>query len=182
MKRSFLSLALLAALTCGLVYAQSPVPVAPSAAGPSYGPSAFVYGLPVTRSEPAASDLAKAYVHADKKDKKQEIRKKLDEVLSKQFDQHMEHQKKELDDLEKQIEQLKATLKKRQEAKGTIVERRADQLINEAEGLGWTTPSAPRGGGMGGSGGFGGSRSWSGPSDALPRPGVSSAPGKLEVR
>ena len=76
-----------------------------------------------------------------KEGEKTDIRKRLTEVLGNQFNQHMQAQQQELDDLEKKIAQLKAVLKKRLDAKSTIVERRADQLIQDAAGLGWNTPS-----------------------------------------
>jgi hypothetical protein len=90
--------------------------------------------------------LAHQYVAAEKPEDKKEFRRKLSEELSKEFDVHIKKQQKELEDLEKQIANLRKVLAKRLEAKTTIVERRAEQLIQEAEGLGWNAPSSPRGG------------------------------------
>jgi hypothetical protein len=87
--------------------------------------------------------LAQQYVKAEKDDEKKEIRKKLTDVLGQQFNAQVQRQQKDLEDLEKQIASLRAVLKKRQDAKSTIVERRVEQLIQEAEGLGWTAPSTP---------------------------------------
>jgi hypothetical protein len=84
--------------------------------------------------------LAKQYVKAEKDDEKKQIRSKLGDVLAKQFDEQVVRQQKELEDLEKQIANLKALLKKRTDAKRTIIERRMDQLIQDAEGLGWNAP------------------------------------------
>jgi len=89
-----------------------------------------------------SSQLAKRYVKAEKEDEKKEIRKKLGDVLAKQFDAQVVKQQKELTDLENQIASLKALLKKRTDAKTTIIDRRMDQLIQDAEGLGWTAPGA----------------------------------------
>jgi hypothetical protein len=88
--------------------------------------------------------LAHDYVQAAKEEDKKELRKKLTDTLSQQFDAHLQQQQKELEDLEKKIASLRAVLKKRQEAKAAIVERRIDQLVQEAEGLGWTAPGSPR--------------------------------------
>jgi DNA-binding transcriptional regulator YbjK len=88
-----------------------------------------------------AAKLAKQYVKSEKEDEKKEIRKKLADLLAQQFDQHMEQQQKELKELEKQIESLKTLLKKRGEAKPAIVDRRLEQLLQDASGLGWTAPS-----------------------------------------
>jgi hypothetical protein len=87
--------------------------------------------------------LAHDYVQATKDDDKKEIRKKLTETLNKQFDAHLAQQQKELEDLEKKITSLRAVLKKRQEAKNAIVERLIEQLVQDAEGLGWTAPNSP---------------------------------------
>jgi hypothetical protein len=87
--------------------------------------------------------LAKQYAKAEKEEEKKDIRKKLTDVLSEQFDLQMKQQQKELEDLEKQVANLKAMLKKRVDAKSAIVDRRIDQLAQEADGLGWSTPSGP---------------------------------------
>ena len=101
------------------------------------GPGFFVPG-----SQDQSSQLVDDYVKAKEEDRK-EIRKKLADALGKQFDAHMEQQQKELAALEKQINELKNIMKKRQEAKTTIIDRRMDQLIQDAEGLGWTAPGSP---------------------------------------
>jgi hypothetical protein len=88
--------------------------------------------------------LVQQYVKAEKEEDKKEIRKKLADALGKQFDTHMEQQQKELADLERQMAELQNLLKKRQEAKTTIIDRRLDQLIQDAEGLGWTAPGSPQ--------------------------------------
>jgi hypothetical protein len=103
----------------------------------------LVYGLSLYEAGGQTADLARQYVKAEKDETKKEIRKKLSDLLSQQFDAHAEQQQKELDDLEKEIARLKSLLKKRQDAKSTIVDRRMEQLIQEAEGLGWTAPRNP---------------------------------------
>jgi flagellar motility protein MotE (MotC chaperone) len=112
-------------------------------------------------AQSTATKLAKDYAKSEKDDEKKELRKKLQDLLAKQFDQHMEQQQKELKALENQIENLKTLMKKRSEAKTAIVDRRMDQLIQDAQGLGWSGPSTGQslpGGGFGGGagGGFGG--------------------------
>jgi hypothetical protein len=132
---------LVGGLTWAVVLAQVPTttPDQPSTVYRAPGP----VGYTVT-TVPGDAQLAKDYVKANKEDAKKEIRKKLTESLAKQFDQHLQHQQKELDDLEKQIASVKDVLKKRQAAKNEIVERRLEQLIREAEGLGWNAPGSPR--------------------------------------
>ncbi len=185
---ALLSLAVPAALTCGWVYAQNTV-ARPGPGGVYIAtPNPASFGLFPGQADPRneASQFAQRYVKAEKEEDKRDLRKKMDDVLSKQFDQHMQQQTNELKELEKQIDQLKATLRKRQEAKETIVRRRAEQLINEAEGLGWTAPSSPRGGSSGFTGiapmggAFGGRGSGLPPGEVPVSP--TPAPGKLESR
>ncbi len=94
--------------------------------------------------QPRSTDLARQYVAAEKQEDKRDIRKKLSDALSQQFDAHIKQQQKELEDLEKQIANLRSVLQKRIGAKSTIVERRVEQLIQDAEGLGWNAPGGPR--------------------------------------
>jgi hypothetical protein len=126
------------------VFAQTgvaPVPAPPGYGGPAYPGSPGGFFAP---SQSQSAQLAHQYVKAAKEEDKKEIRKKLVDLLNQQFDLHIQQQQKELEELEKQIAELKAVLKKRMDAKTTIVERRIDQLVQEADGLGWTSPGTPR--------------------------------------
>jgi hypothetical protein len=143
--RSLTSLAVL--LVGAAICAQHPTPtptpgpaLAPTPPAPPGAPGwdGFYYQFASTQSK--ASKLAEKYVKEEKSEVKQEIRKQLTDVLNQHFDNRMEEQKKELDKLEKEIADLRAVLKKRQDAKGAIVERRIETLIQEAEGLGWNAP------------------------------------------
>jgi hypothetical protein len=113
---------------------------------PAYGPGMMPggnFGAGASRQQ--VSQLAHQYVKATGEKEKRDIRTKLSEELGRQFDQLAERQQKELEDLEKQVADLRALLKKRRDARDSIIDRRLDQLVQEAEGLGWGTPgSAPR--------------------------------------
>jgi hypothetical protein len=141
------------ALSCAVVFAQGQETAKQPASKP--GPDPLIQGAvsqnpywqSFSRTEARnfqheSAQLAKQYVKAEKDDDKKEIRKKLADVLAKQFDAQVNQQQKELADLEAQIASLKALLKKRLDAKTTIIDRRMDQLIQDAEGLGWTAPGA----------------------------------------
>jgi hypothetical protein len=133
----------------GAVFGQqrSPVPVPPDTAVPVTQPGLTYYMMTpggFSSYQPQATQLAQQYAKATKEDEKKDIRKKLTDVLAQQFDQHAQEQQKELEELEKQIVNLKALLKKRQDAKSSIVERRLEQLIQDVEGLGWNAPGTPR--------------------------------------
>lgn len=166
---------LIAAWACTTVLAQSPAPQPPAppagpyvvgpngpyvpvsnyaptqpASGIGYAPmqpvSQFGFGYPVDGGkDPQTNQLAKQFVKTDKEDEKKEIRKKLTDVLNNQFDLHVQQQQKELEELEKQIANLRTVLKKRVDAKASIVDRRFEQLVQDAQGLGWNVPNAPRG-------------------------------------
>jgi predicted RNase H-like nuclease (RuvC/YqgF family) len=86
-----------------------------------------------------ARELALKYAKSDKEEEKKDLRRKLADALSQQFDLHMQQQQKELEELEKQIADLRSLIRKRQDAKSSIVERRIDQLAQDAQGMGWTT-------------------------------------------
>jgi hypothetical protein len=120
---------------------QSPTPGV-GLAGPGPEPGSMP-GWAGHNSQNASVQLAKQYANATKEDEKKEIRQKLADSLHKEFDQLAQRQQAELDELERQVASLKAVVKKRKDSKETIVERRLEQLIQEAEGLGWGSPNRP---------------------------------------
>jgi hypothetical protein len=132
----------------------------------------FPPGAAGARERDKAATLAKQLIKAEKADEKEKLRKELTELLGKQFDAHLQQQQKELEALEKQIADLKAIVKKRQDAKAGIVERRMNQLFDEAQGLGWNVPSTPRPaqglGGYSASPGFPGGSHATPPKDLVP--------------
>jgi DNA-binding transcriptional regulator YbjK len=127
------------ALACATVSAAPQSRPDTKATAPEVPDNAFRVQLQ-TESAP----LARQYVAAEKQEEKKQLRQRLSDTLSQQFDLHVKEQQKELEDLEKQIATLRSVLKKRIDAKATIVERRVEQLIQDAEGLGWNAPSSPR--------------------------------------
>jgi hypothetical protein len=72
---------------------------------------------------------------------RKKISAELRESLAKQFDVQRQRRELELGRIEEQVRKLREQLKKRTDARETIIERRLDQLINEAEGLGWAPPA-----------------------------------------
>src|SRR5262245_23197668 len=124
---------ILAVLAASAVFAQQPY-VPPSAPPTPAGATSITYPRPPGE---IVQQLVQKYVKTDSKEEKKGIRDQLAEVLGHQFDDHIQQERKELEDLEKQLASLRALLRKRQDAQGTIIERRIDQLVQEAEGLGW---------------------------------------------
>jgi uncharacterized protein YlxW (UPF0749 family) len=162
--RRLMVVSLVAGLACAAVTAQSPFnPYSGSAPLGRYQP----YSL-----HTQSAQLAHQYVKAVKEDEKKALREKLTDALGQQFDQHVQQQQREIKELEKQLASLKALLKKRVGAKTAIVERRLEQLVQAAEGLGWNGPDYPQFG-LTRTDGFSGHLGQQGPS-----PASSGAPAK----
>jgi hypothetical protein len=70
-------------------------------------------------------------------DEKDKLKTKLTETLEKQFDMRQKRHEKELAALEAQVKKLKDMVQKRQDNRRDIISRRIDQLLRDAEGLGW---------------------------------------------
>ncbi len=70
-------------------------------------------------------------------DKKEEIKTKLTDLLNKQFDLRQQRHQEEIKALEAQVRRLKGLVEKRQENRREIISKRLDQLVRDAEGLGW---------------------------------------------
>jgi hypothetical protein len=96
----------------------------------------------------ASEELLSQYAAA-KPDEQKRLKADLRETLAKQFDIERQRRELELARVQERIDKVREQLKKRNEARETIVDRRLDQLINDAEGLGWTAPvgASPRGAG-----------------------------------
>jgi hypothetical protein len=161
-RRLAVGVGLTAAITCAVVSAQQPAQSGLFPADPAQhtqNPFGYAAGGRWTAGHSQSHQLAQQYAKAEKEADKSDIRKKLNEALNEEFDQHIKQQQKALEALEKQVANLKAVLRKRMDNKATIVERRLEQLVQEAEGMGWSGPGTPQPlGGFGGlsGGGFGG--------------------------
>jgi hypothetical protein len=70
-------------------------------------------------------------------DNKEKIRTKLTETLGKQFDARQKRHEGEIAALEAKIKKLKDMVQKRQDNRREIISRRQEQLVREADGLGW---------------------------------------------
>ena len=96
-----------------------------------------------TKAAGEASHLMKEYAGADNEDKRAKIKTKVQEALGKQFDAQQKRRDLELTRLEAQTKKLRDLMKKRTDARTTIIEKRLDQLLREADGLGWASPHGP---------------------------------------
>ena len=88
------------------------------------------------RLEHESQDLAKQLGKAEG-DNREKIRTKLTETLGKQFDARQKRHEAEIAALEAKIKKLKEMVQKRQDNRREIISRRMEQLVRDAEGLGW---------------------------------------------
>jgi hypothetical protein len=68
------------------------------------------------------------------------FREKLTNVLERQFDIQQQQRELEISQIEARIRRLREMLEKRNQARQKIVQERLNQLLREAEGLGWIAP------------------------------------------
>ncbi len=86
--------------------------------------------------------LAKFAQTTDEK-QRAEIKASLAKVLQRQFDLQLQQREREVSQIEARVKKLREMIAKRNRARQTIVAGRLDQLVNEAEGMGWVAPTGP---------------------------------------
>jgi hypothetical protein len=96
------------------------------------------HGAKEQELERRARDLARQYGRAQGREEKEKLRDELAAALQQQFDAQQQRRKAEVDRVEEQLRRLREVLQKRDDAKRAIVQRRLEQLLQDAEGLGWT--------------------------------------------
>jgi hypothetical protein len=69
--------------------------------------------------------------------KKGKIKDQLSETLGKQFDARQKRHQAEIKALEEKLKKLKDLVQKREDKRDEIVSKRLEQLVRDAEGLGW---------------------------------------------
>jgi hypothetical protein len=90
--------------------------------------------------ESDTATLVAAYGQAEDDTKRGEIKDKLAKALEKQFDAQQKRRDHELKLLDEQLKKLREWMDKRTNERQTIIDKRLEQLVREADGLGWTTP------------------------------------------
>jgi hypothetical protein len=87
-----------------------------------------------------ASEIIARYGETDNAAEQKVLAAELRQVLAKQFDVQKQRRELELARIEERVRRLREQIKKRDEARETIIDRRLAQMIDDAEGLGWTPP------------------------------------------
>ena len=90
-----------------------------------------------------ADELLGQYATADTPEDQKQLRDGLRDTLAKQFDVQRKRRELELARIEARVQKLRDQIKKRNDARDTIIDRRFEQLIDEADGLGWGQPTGP---------------------------------------
>jgi hypothetical protein len=109
---------------------------------PGMGPALTNLHNDESRLEEEARSLVGQYSASKDEGEQAKIRSKLSAVLEKQFDLQEKRRDLEVARLEAQLKKIRELMRKRADARQTIVEKRLDQLLREAQGLGWTAPPA----------------------------------------
>src|SRR5437899_1660981 len=141
--------------------AESVVPVTQYAPGVWYNPTPTTYvlgGLPEAqdpelgkllteerRIESETSTLIAEYSRTEDESQRSKTKAKLAATLEKQFDLQQKRRDLEVARIEAQLKKLRDIMRKRGESRQTIIDKRLDQLLREADGLGWTTPQGTPG-------------------------------------
>jgi hypothetical protein len=86
-----------------------------------------------TETDQLARQLGEAKTDADR----EAIKGKMVQVLEKQFDQRRRRHEAEIEALEAQVRKLKDLVRVRNENRSEIVSRRLEQILSDAQGLGW---------------------------------------------
>lgn len=139
--------------------AQQPAPVglppAASNATPQYYPApagagnrVWVYESSEGKLQQAGAELSREseelvsrYSEASEEEQRQKIKAQLAELVAKQFNLQQQIREDEVAQIEARVKKLRALIEKRKAAQQSIIENRLDQLLREAEGLGWTPPA-----------------------------------------
>jgi hypothetical protein len=84
-----------------------------------------------------AEQLARRLADAKSDSDRDKIKGDLRDVLEKQFELRQRRHEQEIEALEAQVKKLKDLVRRRSDNRREIVAKRLDQILSEAEGLGW---------------------------------------------
>jgi hypothetical protein len=87
--------------------------------------------------EQATRQLIDEYRGTESDSDRADIREKLEQAVEAQFEVRQRIRAQELEQLESRLRKLRELHQKRADAQAEIVGRRVEQLIREADGLGW---------------------------------------------
>jgi hypothetical protein len=102
-------------------------------------PEMVPYGVPVEADqfESETMEMIDAYRQATDDKSRANVRTKLVAHLAKKFDSQFQRREKEINDLKARLKQLTELHTKRAADRKGIIDRHADHLMREVDGLGW---------------------------------------------
>jgi len=102
-------------------------------------PEMVPYGAPIEADQFASEtmELIDAYRQATDDKSRVNVRTKLVAHLAKKFDSQHQRREKEINDLKDRLKHLAEVHTKRAADRKGIIDRHADHLLREVEGLGW---------------------------------------------
>lgn len=89
--------------------------------------------------------LVERYASTEDAEQRSAIKAELAEHLTNHFSIQEQIRDRELARVEARVKKLRELTKKRRDAQRTIIEQRLDQLLRDADGLGWTPPPSDSG-------------------------------------
>ena len=118
-------------------------------------PVSFTFGAGPGHDDPEAEKLTRSeheldqqtreliakYAETEDNQVREKAKTQLREMLLKQFTLQNQRRELELRRIEERLSKLREQLKRRTDAREQIVDQRLQQLVNEAEGLGWAPPA-----------------------------------------
>jgi hypothetical protein len=108
-------------------------------------PSFSAYGQYGVQSQSMGEvdKLAQQLAKTKGEGERETLRTKLSDLLEKQFDEGQKRHQAESEALEAQVKRLKELISLRNENRKEIINRRLEQVVREAQGLGWIGGSRP---------------------------------------
>jgi hypothetical protein len=94
-----------------------------------------------TAARHAVAGLVEKYGRAENETERAELKSQLAKALGDEFVAQQKRRSHELDRVEAQLKKVRDVLRKRADERQSIVDKRLEQLVREAEGLGWSEPS-----------------------------------------
>jgi hypothetical protein len=94
------------------------------------------------QNEQQIHGLVASYAATKAEEEREQLVKKITELVTNQFDERQKGYDSELKEMEKQLKALRDKHDKREAARKDIIGDRVMQLINQADGLGWTENGA----------------------------------------
>lgn len=106
-------------------------------AGGGGGFTLYTFSSQAGQTEYAIQSALSEFSRADNEEARAAAVEKVSKLLGEQFDQRQKQREENIAQIEARVKKLRETLKKRTDARGPIIKARLEQLLREAEGLGW---------------------------------------------